>query len=81
MNKLSYDNWYELRNLVLEASWSKKLTTLSFKGYEPIIKLVQNYLETGDKNILDTAAEQVAELCPSATNEGKKTPWLLLEKS
>ena len=78
---LSYEKWYELRNLVVEASWSKKLIEPNIKGYDSIVDLIKEFLHSNDESILNSAAQEVANLCPGATEEGKRTPWLLLEKS
>jgi hypothetical protein len=78
---LNYENWYQLRNLVVEASWSKKLIEPNITGYDSITDLVKEFLRNGDESVLNSAAQQVANLCPGATEEGKRTPWLLLEKS
>jgi len=80
-DELNYENWYQLRNLVVEASWSKKLLEPQIKGYDSIVDLVKEFLQNGNESVLNSAAQEVANLCPGATKEGKKTPWLLLEKS
>lgn len=78
---MEYEDWYDLRNLVLYASHEKILKEPNVKGYGSIVDLVNDYLKNGKQSSLDKAAQKVANLCPNASDEGIATPWILLEKS
>ena len=83
-SKLSFVNWYALRNFVLDAVHSKKCSIeLLVKENQPeLIQLVQQYLATGKDEPIDKAARLVAALAPGVSKEvAENQAWLVLEKS
>ncbi|HOG93290.1 MAG TPA: hypothetical protein PLE80_06930 [Opitutaceae bacterium] len=81
---ISYEAWYELRDLVLDAVYTKKLVPSQRlkEKHATIVALVEEYLRTRNTARIDQAARVVARMCPGASVEAADSnPWLLLEKS
>ena len=81
--KISIDDWYDLRNIVLEAVHSKKMAPVPsiFEAHE-VVKLVEAYLESGRDSYIDKAAKLTASYRNDLDKEVTTNQyWLLLEKS
>ena len=81
---LTKENWYSLRNLILDACYTKKLNTekIRTEDFPEVIALVEDYLKNGKEKALDKAALLVARLCPDIDSDiSEKHAWLFLEKS
>jgi hypothetical protein len=81
---LTKENWYSLRNLVLDACYTKKLNTekIRTEDFPEVIALIEDYIKNGKARSLDKAALLVARLCPGIDIEiSESHAWLLLEKS
>ena len=81
--KISIEEWYDLKNIVLEAVHSKKLAPESLKYNESqVVSLVKSYLKTGSENDIDEAARLTASYRTDLdTDVTAKQYWLLLAKS
>jgi hypothetical protein len=82
--KLSFVNWYALRDFVLDAMNDKKysIELLAKENQPELIQLVQQYLATGKDEPIDKAARLVAALAPGVSKEvAENQAWLVLEKS
>lgn len=69
---------------MLDAVYGKKLNLelIADQRQPELAELVQRYLESGESEFIDRAAQLVASLAPGVSKEAAKThPWLVLEKS
>jgi len=81
---LTKEDWYSLRNLVLDACYTKKLNTekIRTEDFPEVIALIEDYLKNGKAESLDKAALLVARLWPGIDSEiSESHAWLFLEKS
>jgi hypothetical protein len=81
---MSMEDWYELRDLILDATYARKLTASPRlrESHADIVSLVDEFLRTGKGTPMDKATRLVARLCPGISPEvANANPWLLLVKS
>lgn len=81
---LKIEDWRVLRDLVLDAQWTKTLhiEKIRKEDFPELVSLVEDYLKTGNGKHIDKAALLVASMCPGIDPEvARVNPWLLLEKS
>lgn len=77
-------DWYDLRDFVLDAVYSKtcNIDLVKDENLSELVRLVQEYLATGKDEPIDKAARLVAALAPGVSKEAAETKaWLILEKS
>ena len=76
--------WFVLRNLVLEVAYSKNLDlfVMTDTDQHELNTLIRNYLTSRDENLLNAGARLVARLKPNVSAEiAENHPWLVLENS
>jgi hypothetical protein len=79
---MSFESWWELRNMVMEASLPPYKFPSDSLPQHLATDLVRKFIETHDESALNEAAKLVAMLKPEvdpATAENEY--WLVLDKS
>jgi len=76
--------WFVLRNLVLEVAYSQNLDlfVMNDTDQHELNTLIRSYLSSRDEDLLNAGARLVARLKPNVSAEiAEKHPWLVLDNS
>jgi hypothetical protein len=81
---MKLQEWFVLRNLVLEVAYSQNLDlfVVNDTDQHELNTLIRSYLASRDQNLLNAGARLVARLKPNVSVEiAESHPWLVLENS
>jgi hypothetical protein len=80
---LSTEQWWKLRNLVIEAANSKRMPpeAVSLVGH-PVVRLIERFVVERQDRFIDEAAKLVALAKPGVDPEtALRHYWLVIDKS